>query len=112
MKQKIAIPVVNDVLSSHFGHSQHFFVADVENNRVVQTNTIVPPPHEPGVIPKWLNENQVDVVLVGGIGQKAINLFKQMGIEPVIGVPSMSPSWLIEEYLSGALEAGINQCNH
>ncbi len=112
MNQKIAVPVVNGNLSDHFGHCDHFVIADIESEKVAQLQEVVPPPHAPGVIPKWLKELGVDVVLVGGIGQKAINLFKQMDVEPVIGVPSKPAAELIDDFLAGKLETGINQCSH
>ena len=112
MKQKIAIPVVNGLLSAHFGHCQLFFIADVVDGEVKQTEEVVPPPHEPGVIPRWLSDLGVNVVLVGGIGQKAVNLFKQFGVEPVIGVPEKSPHDLVNEFLADELTTGSNQCSH
>jgi len=112
MEQKIAIPVSNGVLSTHFGHCQVFFIADVVNGEIKQTNEEVPPPHEPGVIPRWLGEKGVNVVLAGGMGQRAVELFQQFGVMPVIGVPSKDPEQLIKEFLAGELETGVNQCNH
>ena len=33
-----------------------------------ENETLVPPPHEPGVLPTWLHELGADVIIVGGIG--------------------------------------------
>jgi len=112
MEQRIAIPVVNGVLSAHFGHCQFFAIADVVNGKVQGIKEEVPPPHEPGVIPKWLSSKGVNVVLVGGIGQKAVTLFKEFGVTPVIGVPEKAPKELIDDYLNDKLVAGENQCSH
>lgn len=112
MKQKIAVPVVNGILSAHFGHCQHFYIADVIDGEIKQITEEVPPPHEPGVIPSWLRSKGVNTVLVGGVGQKAVNLFMQFGIKPVIGVPEKDPRELIEDFLSDKLIAGANQCSH
>ena len=110
--KRIAVPVVNGVLSSHFGHCQVFYIADVENGKVIGEQDLVPPPHAPGVIPRWLSKEGVNVVLVGGIGQKAVNIFQQFNVEPVIGVPEKSPRELVNDYVTGALVTGVNQCNH
>ncbi|MGQ1891192.1 NifB/NifX family molybdenum-iron cluster-binding protein [Thermophagus sp. OGC60D27] len=112
MEQRIAIPVVNGLLSDHFGHCQYFAVADVVDGKIQEIKEEVPPPHEPGVIPKWLSSKGVNVVLVGGIGQKAVTLFNQFGVTPVIGVPKNAPEELIKDYLNGQLVTGENQCSH
>ena len=36
---------------------------------------LVPPPHEPGVLPGWLHHLGADVIIAGGMGQRAISLF-------------------------------------
>ena len=112
MEQRIAIPVVNGLLSAHFGHCQFFFIADVVDGEIKQTKEVPPPPHEPGVIPRWLSQEGVNVVLVGGIGQKAVDLFVQFGVQPVIGVPEKKPLELINDFLSDKLVVGANQCSH
>lgn len=112
MEQRIAVPVVNGVLSAHFGHCEFFLIADVVGGEVKQTNEVVPPPHEPGVIPRWLSNEGVNVVLVGGIGQKAVDLFKQFGVQPVIGVPVKKPLELVDDFLADKLIEGVNQCSH
>jgi len=112
MKQKIAVPVVDGNLSNHFGHCQYFFIAEVNGDEIHQVSEEEPPPHAPGVIPRWLNERNVDVVLVGGIGQKALALFQQFNIQPVIGVASAPPRELVENFLKEKLDQGANQCSH
>jgi predicted Fe-Mo cluster-binding NifX family protein len=112
MEQKIAVPVSNGVLGTHFGHCPIFFIADVVDGEITKTSEEVPPPHEPGVIPRWLSEKGVNVVLVGGIGQKAVSLFQNFGVKPVIGVPVKQPEQLIKEFIAGELETGVNQCSH
>jgi predicted Fe-Mo cluster-binding NifX family protein len=112
MNQKIAIPVTDGRLSSHFGHCQHFVLADIEDGKVVQVKEEVPPPHAPGVIPQWLGQMGVTDVLTGGVGQKAIDIFRQFNIRPVIGVASKTPDELIEDFLNQQIEIGDNQCSH
>jgi len=112
MKKKVAVPVSNGVLSPHFGHCEHFVIAEIDEGKVETISKVIPPPHEPGIIPRWLSEKGVNVVLVGGIGQKALNLFQQYGIEAVIGVSPKPPSELIEAFLAKELESGVSQCSH
>ncbi|MDN5290718.1 MAG: hypothetical protein PWQ06_957 [Anaerophaga sp.] len=112
MEQKIGIPVVNGILSAHFGHCQYFLIAVVVDGKVKDVIEEVPPPYEPGVIPSWLSSKGVNTVLVGGIGQKAVNLFRQFGVNVVIGVPEKNPRELIDDFLSDTLITGDNQCSH
>ncbi len=112
MNHKIAIPVINGRLCAHFGHCSHFFIADIKEGKLAGTAELVPPPHAPGVIPKWLGEQGVTVVMAGGVGQKAIDIFGQYNIEPIIGVAEKPPQELINDFLNQQLESGINQCDH
>jgi predicted Fe-Mo cluster-binding NifX family protein len=51
---KIAIPLANGKLTAHFGHCQEFAFVEVVGNQIKKTEKYVPPPHEPGVLPNWL----------------------------------------------------------
>jgi len=73
---------------------------------------VTPPPHEPGVIPRFLNEQKVNKIIAGGMGQRAIQFFNDYSIEVIIGAPAKEPEVLIEEYLKGTLQLGENVCSH
>ena len=72
---KIAIPVINGKLNNHFGHTQEFCVFEINDNKIVEGKTFIPPKHEPGVYPKWLADMGVTDVIAGGMGHKAISIF-------------------------------------
>lgn len=111
---KIAIPMANDQLCLHFGHCEKFALMQVDptSKAVVATNYEVPPPHEPGVLPQWLHELGVNVIIAGGMGQRAQQLFAQNSIKVVVGVQSRPIDEIVTDYLNGALEAGENICDH
>jgi predicted Fe-Mo cluster-binding NifX family protein len=110
---KIAIPLAGGKLTAHFGHCQDFAIIDVdENNQITNKESLVPPQHEPGVLPRWLGELGVDVIIAGGMGQMAINLFSQNNITVVTGAPPMEPETLVKSYLAQSLTTGANACNH
>ena len=111
---KIAIPVVDGQLCLQFGHCAHFALVDVDeaSRKITATQLVDPPAHEPGVLPKWLHEQGATVILAGGMGTRAQDLFKQSGIAVVVGCPSVAPATLVEAYLSGELVAGDNVCDH
>ncbi len=113
-KMRIAIPVAQDRLSPHFGHCDHFAIFDIDDNlkKVINRNDIIPPAHAPGVLPQWLHENDVKIIIAGGMGQRAQQLFTQNDIEVVIGATASSPEELVSAYLGGILETGDNICDH
>jgi predicted Fe-Mo cluster-binding NifX family protein len=111
---KIAIPIANGKLSMHFGHCEKFvFIeADLEAQTIQGLEELNPPPHEPGVLPRWLAEQGANVILAGGMGQRAQTLFAQQGIKVVVGTPSDEPEVLVKAYMAGTLETGGNACDH
>lgn len=111
---KIAIPMADKRLCMHFGHCEKFALVDVDATTGKPTNItfITPPPHEPGVLPRWLHEQGATVIIAGGMGQRAQQLFVQNGVKVIVGAPVDVPERLVAAYLSGALESGQNACDH
>ena len=111
---KIAIPVADGRLSAHFGHCDQFaiFESDQQGKEVVSKSMHDAPPHEPGLLPRWLHELGADVIIAGGMGQRAQQLFAQNEITVVIGAPTDTPEQLATAYLAGKLQTGENICDH
>ena len=109
---KFAIPLAQGKLTAHFGHCQEFALIEVEGNQITNKQLLVPPPHEPGVLPQWLHEQGASVIIAGGMGQRAVNLFNQNGIKVVTGAPVLEPETLVKNYLNNTLETGGNLCDH
>jgi Mrp family chromosome partitioning ATPase/predicted Fe-Mo cluster-binding NifX family protein len=109
---KIAIPIDEGRLTAHFGHASEFAIVQVENREIKKSISYPPPAHEPGVLPAWLHELGVSVIIAGGMGQKALSLFGQNGIKVVTGAPGLAPEELVQQYLSDTLVAGENVCDH
>jgi len=109
---KFAIPLAEGKLTAHFGHCQEFAILDVEDNEITNKEIIIPPPHEPGVLPAWLKEMGTQVIIAGGMGNRAISLFDQAGIQVITGAPVEDPEILVKDYLKNTLVAGDNLCDH
>ena len=109
---KFAIPLAEGKLTAHFGHSQEFALIEVEDDEIKKTEVIVPPPHEPGVLPRWLGELGANVIIAGGMGQHAISLFQERNIEVIIGAPALEPDTLVRSYLDNTLQTNTNICDH
>jgi len=110
----IAIPLADGRLALHFGHCREFALleADPDTRTVRPPRTVAPPAHAPGVLPAWLAQQGVTVVIAGGMGQRAQMLFAEHGVEVVIGAPAAAPQELAGAYLSGQLVTGENVCDH
>lgn len=111
---RIAIPLTDGKLSQHFGHCEQFAIIDVDatTKDIKSQRFETPPPHEPGVLPQWLAGLSVDLIIAGGMGQRAKGLFTENNIDVVIGSPVDSPEQLISAYLEGRLQCGENTCDH
>ena len=111
---RIAIPLVQGTLSLHFGHCDQFAFLDVdeESKTISKRKDMAPPMHEPGVLPRWLHENNVSVIIAGGMGQRAQELFVSNGINVVVGASGGTPEDLVSAYLADTLETGNNICDH
>jgi ATP-binding protein involved in chromosome partitioning len=109
---KIAIPVSSGVLCMHFGHCEEFAIVETEDKTINKITMLKPPPHEPGLLPRWLGEMNVDLVIAGGMGMRARQLFTDAGVDVVVGAPSQKPEEIVADYLKGTLVTGQNTCDH
>ena len=107
---KIAIPVLDGVLSPHFGQCQHFAVIelDPETKTVIKQEMMTP--HEPGSYPAWLAGLGCNLIIAGGMGGRAVNLFEQNGINVIMGASCVEPDKIINSYLNNELQSGNNMC--
>lgn len=103
-----------DQLAMHFGHCEKFALIDVDmdSKKILSENSDTPPPHEPGVLPRWLAEKGANIIIAGGMGQRAQDMFISNGIKVVIGASAIEPRAIVEQYLSDSLETGDNVCDH
>ena len=111
---KIAIPTVQGALCLHFGHCEKFaiFEVDMETKKIIDSQMLDPPAHEPGVLPRWLAGVGANVIISGGMGMRAQQLFTEQGVEVISGAPCDDASKVVQAYLSGGLTTGANACDH
>ena len=110
--KKIAVPITNGSISQHFGHCEEFYIYDIKNDTIGTKNIAIPPPHEPGMLPKWLSDMGVTDIIAVGMGTRAIGLFTQNKINVFIGVPIKDPDDLVFDLINGTLETSDNTCDH
>ena len=80
---KIAVASEQQNVATHFGHCENFNIFDVENGKIVKSEIVANPGHKPGFLPVFLNEIGVKVVISGGMGAGAIDIFNEKYIKVV-----------------------------
>jgi predicted Fe-Mo cluster-binding NifX family protein len=112
MNKRIAIPASNGILDAHFGHCSQFAMIDVEGYEIKEIHFIDAPPHQPGMLPPWLAERGATDIIAGGMGQRAILLFNEKGINVFVGAPLLPVEDLALGFLKGSLSFSANYCDH
>ena len=111
---RIAIPMAGGKLTAHFGHCEQFALIDVDPGakKILKKQELKPPEHQPGLFPLWLAEQGTTLVIAGGMGANAQNLFARSGIKVLTGASSRPPETLVAAYMEGTLLTGENVCDH
>ena len=111
---RYAVPVTDGRVAAHFGHCEQFILFDVDEAKkeIVGKKIVTSPGHEPGRLPVWLAEEGVSVVIAGGMGSRAQDLFRQSRIEVAIGTLENDPEKAVLDYIGGKLATGENICDH
>ena len=92
--------------SGHFGHCDTFTLVDVKDGAILRVSTIDNQSHVQGgcMVPvNLLADNQVDALIVGGIGMRPLMGFRQAGIDVYHDDqrPEIRP--VVEDLISGKL---------
>lgn len=106
---KIAVATDNNKVTQHFGHCENYNIYTVAENKIIQETTVLNPGHKPGFLPKFLADLDVTVIISGGIGAKAVEIFNAQGIEVVIG-PQGDSKTAAYHFLEGKLKSNKAPC--
>ena len=107
---KIAVASENNMVSQHFGHCEGFEVYDVENNKIINKQLIQNPGHKPGFLPNFLKDMGVNVIISGGMGNGAVEIFNEKNIKVITGAEGNSEK-ACKSYLNGELKSTESICN-
>ncbi len=110
--KRISFPTSDKVtVDAHFGHTKEFVIYTVKNNEVTDVVYLTPPLHKPGILPEFLGQQEVDVMITGGMGQMAVDLFQRQNIDVILGAKGRIDVNL-NEYLGGFLTTQGSVCDH
>lgn len=107
---RIAIACDGQLVSEHFGHCQGFTIYDIEDFVIMKKEFVENPGHKPGYLPVFLKEKNVDLIIAGGMGGSAQNLFEQNGIDVIVGTGGSCDD-VITLYLTGSIKSTGSVCN-
>ncbi len=108
---KIAVASEKDQVTAHFGHCENFNIFDTDGKEITAEESVANPGHKPGFLPVFLNDLGVNVVISGGMGKKAVDLFNEKGIQVIIGASGDAKN-AVHEFLNGNLETSGEACVH
>ncbi len=97
---------LDSLVNPHFGRCPCFILVDMAGQEVKEVTAVDNPyygNHSPGQVPAFINSHNVDVMLVGGMGRRAVTFFQQYDIEAVTGA-SGTVQQALQSYLAGQLQ--------
>ncbi|UWG95552.1 P-loop NTPase [Dehalobacter sp. DCM] len=109
-KMKIAVASEGKMVTEHFGHCEGFIIFDTEGQNIIKNETVANPGHRPGFLPNFLNDLGVNVIISGGMGGGAIDIFNEKGIEVIVGASGEAKT-AVEQYLQGNLKSTGSVCH-
>lgn len=110
-KMRIAVPSMNQggldgERSGHFGHCDVFTLIDVEDGAIKEVSILQNVSHVQGgcMVPvNLLADNQVNALIVGGIGMRPLMGFKNVGIEVYYDAERAAIRPVVEDLINGKL---------
>lgn len=110
----IALSIIDGQRLGHLGEARQFALLDLDpsSQAIIRSRVTTAPPHEPGSFPRWLREQNVQVLITAGIGQRALDNLTHHGIEVRIGQTGAPMKTQVAAWLAGQLICPPNGCVH
>ncbi|MGD8814576.1 MAG: NifB/NifX family molybdenum-iron cluster-binding protein [Anaerolineales bacterium] len=93
------------MVSHHFGRCPYFLFVDIEDGEITGQEIVENPyfaSHQPGMVPAFIQSQNAEVMISGGMGRRAIGFFDDYGIATATGAMGTARQAL-ENYLDGVL---------
>jgi len=107
---KIAVACSGTQIFGHFGHCENFMLYDAENGTITSEKSVPNPGHKPGFLPNFLADQGAQVIIAGGMGGGAVEIFNERGVEVVVGAEGDARQ-AAEAYLRGELKSTGSVCH-
>lgn len=94
-------------VSEHFGRCPFYTFVDIKNQAIAKVEVMANPyfhSHQPGQLPQFIQQQNAQVIISGGMGRRAIALFDQTGIKALAGVQGQLQE-VVEAHLKEELQS-------
>ena len=100
----IAIAEHEGQVAQHFGKNRSFVLAEIQQRRIAAKTFVKTPDYcsEKNILLDFLKKNQVTLLIVGGMGQRACDAIRQSGIQVLRGAEGEIGN-ILQLYLDGKL---------
>ena len=107
---KIAVSCNGKEIWPHFGHCENFRIYETGEGKILSENSVPNPGHRPGFLPNFLADMGVEVIISGGKGGGAVDIFNERGVEVILGAQGDAGA-AVEAYLRGELKSTGSVCH-
>jgi predicted Fe-Mo cluster-binding NifX family protein len=100
-------------VSAHFGRCPYYVLVEANGGSVAGSRIVSNPYfelHRPGVMPRFIRDLGANVIIAGGMGPRAIEMFHSFGIDVATGATGA-----VEDVLGAFLRGehrGVAPCAH
>ena len=108
---KIVVAAMGKTVAQHFGHCENFIFFDTKDGKILDDQVVANPGHKPGFLPNFLADRDAKVIIAGGMGGGAVDIFNERGVEVVVGASGDSKA-AVEKYLKGELISTGEVCHN
>ena len=99
-------------LSHHFGRCPYYVFVEIEDGEIKNVEVKENPyftSHMPGAVPRFIADEGAKVIIAGGMGPRAIDWFRRLGIQPITGVSGIIRD-ILNDYLVGKIQLEAKPC--
>ena len=108
---RISVAAMGNTVAGHFGHCENFIFFDTEDGKIVNVESVPNPGHKPGFLPNFLADRGAKVIITGGMGGGAVDIFNERDVEVILGVQGDAKT-AVETYLRGELKSTGSICHN
>lgn len=107
---KIAVAAMGTTVAGHFGHCENFIFFDTQDGKILSEQSVPNPGHRPGFLPNFLADHGAQVVIAGGMGGGAVDIFNERGVQVIVGAQGDARA-AVQAFLAGELVSTGSVCH-
>ena len=108
---KIIVPIEDEMIYQHFGHTPMFRLYEIEENRIIHTQDYLTSGHGHVIMCQMVFDLVATVVIAGGYGMPVQEALASHGVR-IFGGVSGNADEAVSAYLNGTLIYNANIAHH